>query len=264
MLELYQFELSQYSEKIRLILDYKGLNYRKIEVVPGVGQIDVFRLSGQRQVPVLKDGETIIADSTEIAFYLEREYPDKPILPSTPLLKGQCLLIETWADHTIGLQGRKALIGALNDNPNFRTALLPQTVPDVVKSMLGAVPREFLDLLGASVGFGKEEIKSARQELKQALEALCLILEDRPYLVGDKPTLADFAVAGLSIVLKYPKGNYLAVPEELKGKGIPGLGDNSAYDIFFNWRDQFYTQYRHPMSGNDFSDEDYPNPINID
>ena len=39
MLELYQFELSQYSEKVRLILDYKGLEYRKIEVTPGVGQI---------------------------------------------------------------------------------------------------------------------------------------------------------------------------------------------------------------------------------
>ena len=39
MLELYQFELSQYSEKVRLILDYKGLEYRKIEVTPGVGQV---------------------------------------------------------------------------------------------------------------------------------------------------------------------------------------------------------------------------------
>ena len=56
MLELYQFELSQYSEKVRLILDFKGLAYRKIEVTPGVGQLELFRLTGQRQVPVLKDG----------------------------------------------------------------------------------------------------------------------------------------------------------------------------------------------------------------
>ena len=56
MLELYQFELSQYSEKVRLILDYKGLAYRKIEVTPGIGQLDIFRMSGQRKLPVLKDG----------------------------------------------------------------------------------------------------------------------------------------------------------------------------------------------------------------
>ncbi len=71
MLELYQFELSAYCEKVRLILDYKGLAYKKRDVVPGVGQLELFRLSGQRQVPVLKDGDTYIADSTEIAFYLD-------------------------------------------------------------------------------------------------------------------------------------------------------------------------------------------------
>ena len=66
MLELYQFELSAYCEKVRLILDYKGLAYKKRDVVPGVGQLELFRLSGQRQVPVLKDGDTYIADSTEL------------------------------------------------------------------------------------------------------------------------------------------------------------------------------------------------------
>jgi len=60
MLELYQFEMSQYSEKVRLILDYKGLPYRKIEVTPGVGQLELFQLSGQRRVPVLKDGAIVI------------------------------------------------------------------------------------------------------------------------------------------------------------------------------------------------------------
>ena len=94
MLELYQFELSQYSEKVRFILDYKGLEYRKIEVVPGVGQLDLLRLSGQSKVPVLKDGETVIADSTEIAFYLDRKFPEKPLIPTDPVLRGQCLLIE--------------------------------------------------------------------------------------------------------------------------------------------------------------------------
>ena len=39
MLELYQWELSQFSEKVRLILDYTGLEYRKIEVAPGIGQL---------------------------------------------------------------------------------------------------------------------------------------------------------------------------------------------------------------------------------
>jgi glutathione S-transferase len=244
MLELYQFELSQYSEKVRLILDYKELEYKKIEVTPGVGQIDLFRLSGQSKVPVLKDGETIITDSTDIAFYLDRKYPEKPIIPTDPVLRGQCLLIEEWADESIGLKGRKALIGALNQNPNFRTAVLPSNTPDFLKTLVGAVPSEMLDLLGTGVGFGGDAVKEAVHGLKQDLEALSLILLHRPYLVTDEPTLADLAVAGLSMTLKFPAGNYLSIPSELKGKGIPGLADNSAYQPFFDWRDRLYSNYR--------------------
>ena len=248
MLELYQFELSQYSEKVRLILDYKQLEYRKIEVAPGVGQIELLQKSGSSQVPVLKDGNTYVADSTEIAFYLERKYPESPIIPSEPLAKGLCLLMEEWADESIGLKGRKALIGALNQNQSFRTSILPKEIPDVVKAAVGAIPGQFLDVLGTGVGFGGDAVKEARKGLEQNLEALCLILQERPYLTGDTPTLADLAVAGLSISLKLPEGSYLDIPEQLKGKGIPGIADNIVYEPFFAWRDRLYADYRQGSS----------------
>jgi glutathione S-transferase len=244
VLELYQFELSQYSEKVRLILDYKELPYRKIEVIPGVGQLELFRLSGQRQVPVLRDGDTYVADSTEIAFYLDRKYPNKPIIPSDPVQRGQCLLIEEWADESIGLKGRTAFLGAFAQNQNFRSAFLPKETPDFLKLLVGSVPAEFIDILGTGVGLGKEAINTAKKGLQQDLEALSLILADRPYLVGDQITLADLAVAGLSILLKFPEGSYFKLPPELQGKGIPGLADNSAYGTFFDWRDRLYAQYR--------------------
>ena len=69
MIELYQFEASHYCEKVRLILDYKQLPYKTVEVTPGVGQMDLYRLSGQRQVPELKEGETVVAESSEIDTY---------------------------------------------------------------------------------------------------------------------------------------------------------------------------------------------------
>ncbi|MGK7877514.1 MAG: glutathione S-transferase family protein [Xenococcaceae cyanobacterium] len=263
MLELYQFELSQYSEKVRLILDYKELEYRKIEVTPGVGQLELFRISGQPQVPVLKDGDTVVADSTEIAFYLDQKYPEKPIIPTDPLARGQCLLIEEWADESIGQKGRKAFVGALNHNQNLRTSILPKNTPDILKTLVGAVPSEFLDILGAGVGFGLDAVKEAQKVLKQDLEALSLILQNRPYLVTDQPTLADLTVAGLSIILKFPEDSYFDLPEELRGKGIPGLADNSAYEPFFNWRDRLYADYRKPLTTNSTTDSE-PNPIEIE
>jgi glutathione S-transferase len=264
VLELYQFELSQYCEKVRLILDYKELPYKKTEVVPGVGQLELFRLSGQRKVPVLRDGDTYIADSTEIAFYLDRVYPEKPIIPTDPVQRGQCLLIEEWADESIGLKGRTAFLGAFAQNQNFRTAFLPRETPDFMRLLLGSVPAEFIDILGTGVGLGKDAVNSAKKGLQQDLEALSLILSDRPNLVGDNITLADLAVAGLSVLLKFPNGSYLNLPRELQGKGIPGLADNSAYDTFFEWRDRLYSLYRQTSAPPSSSPSGGDSPTSID
>lgn len=265
MLELYQFELSQYSEKVRLILDYKGLAYRKIEVTPGVGQLEVFQMSGKRQVPVLKDGNIIVSDSTEIAKYLDQQYPDRPLIPADPKQRGLCLLIEEWADESIGAKSRKVLFGALSQNQSLRTSILPSSLPDVVKSLVGSVPGEVLNVLGSGVGYGPEAIQSATNDLKQDLEALSLLLVDSPYLVADQPTLADFAVAGLSLLLKFPDGPYLDLPSSLRGKGIPGLADNPLYETFFSWRDRLYATYRKPLiSTGTTGGESGPTAINID
>jgi len=244
MIELYQFELSQYCEKVRLILDYKGLDYRKVEVTPGVGQIELLQMSGKRQVPVIKDGDTIVGDSTEIAMYLEGKYPDPPLLPEPSPARGMTLVLEEWADESLGLKSRVAFLGALGRNQNLRTAVLPQTTPDFVKSLVEAIPGELVDVLSTGVGLGTDAVKVATDGLKQDLEALCLLLEDRPYLTGDAPTLADLSVAALSVLIKFPERGYLDLPPALAGKGIPGLGDLSIYQSFFDWRDRLYADFR--------------------
>jgi glutathione S-transferase len=267
MLELYQFEASTYSEKIRLILDYKQLPYRKIEVTPGVGQIDIFRLSGQRQVPVLKDNEQVIADSTAIAMYLEKTYPERPLMPTDPQQEGLCLVIEDWADESIVPNARKVMVGAFKQHPNFRTSLLPTTTPDVLKNLVGAVPGDLLNLVGTGVGFGPEDIKAASTALKQNLEALSLMLQGKPYLLGDQLTLADFAVAAATMYIKFPASRYVDLPEGICDKGVPGLADMPEFAPFFSWRDRLYDEYRvvqrvaTPGPGNAGSG---PTPISID
>jgi glutathione S-transferase len=247
MLELYQFELSQFSEKVRLVLDYKGLAYRKIEVVPGVGQLDLFRLSGQRKVPVLKDGNTVIADSTAIALYLDKTYPDRPIIPTNPQQKANCLLLEQWADDSIGTKGRTILLESLKSS-SLRTSILPIGTPDLFKNLVSAIPREAIDLLGLGVGLTPDSIRAAKAEMHRSLESICLLLSQNSgaYLTGDTPTLADLTVAGLSLLLKIPDGPYLNIPSNLKGKGIPGFADNPDYDLFFTWRDKLYADFRKP------------------
>jgi glutathione S-transferase len=264
MLELYQFELSHYCEKVRLILDYKGLAYRKIEVTPGIGQLDLYRMAGQRQVPVLKDGSTVIADSTAIAHYLERQYPDRPIIPSDPKQRALCLLMEEWADESIGVNARKAMIGAFSHNPDFRSAVLPPSAPGFLKTLVEAVPGEALDVLGIGAGFGPDAISSARRAMQQNLEALSLLLADSPYLITDHPTLADFAVAGLTMYVKFPTGAYLEIPAALKGKGVPGLADNPEFSVFWQWRDRLYADYRKLPSTTGAASSAPPTSIDIE
>lgn len=250
VLELYQFELSQFSEKVRLILDYKGLEYRKIEVTPGIGQLDVYRLSGQRKVPVLKDGERVIADSTAIARYLEEQYPQNPILPDDPKQKGLCLMMEEWADQSLGINSRKILLKAVGQSQEYRNAWLPEETPDPVRDLVSAFPSDLVNLFGMGVGVGPDVLKEAEGEIDQDLESLCLLLgEGNSYLVSDRPTLADLTVAALSILLKFPEGSYLDLPPSLKGKGIPGIADNPDYANFFMWRDRIYRQFRQPLDG---------------
>lgn len=265
MLELYQFEMSHYAEKVRLILDYKGLTYRKIEVTPGIGQVDVFRMSGQRQVPVLKDGNEVIADSTAIAEYLDKTYPDRPIIPEDPKLRGLCLLMEQWADESIGLNARKCMVGAISNDQTFRDAFLPSSTPDLLRTALGFVPNELLSVLGFGVGLGPDALKTAQDAIKRDLTALCFILMTQPYLVTDHPTLADFAVAGLTMYLKFPSGNYLDIPESLKGRGVPGIADIGTFEPFFEWRDRLYSDVRQPLvGGTSTTGSTGPTSINIE
>jgi glutathione S-transferase len=264
MLELYQFELSHYCEKIRFVLDYKGLEYRKVEVTPGLGQLDLFKLSGQRQVPVLKDGNEVIADSTAIAQYLDQKYPDRPIYPTDAKQRAYCLILEEWADESIGINARKAMLGAFSQNPDFRTAALPASTPAFLRTLVESVPREALDVLGLGAGLGADATKAAQKAMAQNLEALCLLLNDSPYLITDHPTLADFAVAGLSMYVKFPAGDYVDIPNSLKGKGVPGLADNLAYDVFWAWRDRLYAEYRKVRQVSRPAGSSAPTSINID
>jgi glutathione S-transferase len=141
---------------------------------------------------------------------------------------------------------------------------LPREVPDFVKTLVGSVPNEFLEILGTGVGFSKETVKNAQNSLKQNLAALSAILQNRPYLVADHPTLADLAIAGLSMIVKFPSGNYLDIPSELQGKGVPGLADNSAYEPFFQWRDRLYAEFRRPLLPKNPPTGDSPTAIEIE
>ena len=66
MITLYQFRHSAFCLKTRMALHAKKLKYRVEEISPGIGQFEIFKISGQKQVPIIVDDNNQIISETDI------------------------------------------------------------------------------------------------------------------------------------------------------------------------------------------------------
>ena len=215
-----------------MTLQAKGLSFREVEVTPGIGQIALFRLSGQRQVPVLVDGDDVVADSSAICRHLEALRPDPALIPADARQRAQMHLIEDWADTTLAAAVRAALLQAAADDPQLRNVLLPDDVPSPVRQVMSGLPGGWLSGLGEL--FGQEQRSSM-------LSSLCAIadgLDLNGCLVGNAITLADIAVGAQLSLLRFPA----SAGDALAGRGVPGISDHPRLQELFRWRDQLETR----------------------
>ncbi len=84
---LYDFERSGNCYKIRLLLALLQLGYERriVDMAGGELESEAFlQLNPRGQVPVLKDGEQVLWDSTAILVYLARRYGGEVWLPLEP------------------------------------------------------------------------------------------------------------------------------------------------------------------------------------
>ncbi|MFM9048040.1 MAG: glutathione S-transferase family protein [Cyanobium sp.] len=230
-MELHQFKHSAFCEKVRLVLAAKGLQAKLVEVVPGLGQLELFRLSGQRQVPVLVDGSEVIADSTDIALHLEQRHPVPPLLPADPKQRSQVLLLEDWADTTLATGCRRALLQAAATNPKLRTALLPDATPATLRQLVGALPGGWMGSVSDTLNSLLAPMEA--RQLHRNLEQLTALVAPRGYLVGEQLSLADLAVVAQLSLLRFPS----TAGASLAGEGVAGIADNPMFTPLFSWRD---------------------------
>jgi len=235
-MELYQFRHSAFCEKVRLILAAKGLDVSLIEVTPGLGQLELFRLSGQRQVPVLVDGARVIADSSAIALHLEADHPTPALLPADPVASARVLLLEDWADTALAAGCRRSLLQAAAADPVLRSALLPETTPTALRQLVTALPGGLIAPVGEAIGEALAPCEV--QQLQRNLEQLRVLVEAGPYLVGDRLSLADLAVVAQLSLLRFPA----SAGAPLAGRGVAGISDNPVLEPLFAWRDRILAE----------------------
>ena len=83
---------------------------------------------------------------------------------------------------------RLALVQAAAADPVLRGGLLPHATPAPLRSLVGALPSGVLSGLGQVIDHGGLE------QLRANLENLAAIVQQQPYLVADRLSLADLAV----------------------------------------------------------------------
>jgi glutathione S-transferase len=75
MITLYQVEWCPYCHRVREALTELGLDYEMVNVPASQPhRTEVIALSGQQRVPVIRDGDLVIADSARIVAYLHETY----------------------------------------------------------------------------------------------------------------------------------------------------------------------------------------------
>jgi glutathione S-transferase len=84
-IKLYDFELSGNCYKVRLLMSFLGLEHELVPVNFMAGEHKspkLLRLNSLGQVPVLTDGDLVLADSQAILVYLARKYGNETWLPN--------------------------------------------------------------------------------------------------------------------------------------------------------------------------------------
>ncbi len=101
MLKLYDNAFSPFARKVRLVLEYKELEY---EVVDGLKKSNRELLASANprvEVPCLCDGNIIVVNSSDIVSHLEYRYPDRPVNPEDAGLRARARAWERTADTLV-------------------------------------------------------------------------------------------------------------------------------------------------------------------
>ncbi|HWI12449.1 MAG TPA: glutathione S-transferase N-terminal domain-containing protein, partial [Burkholderiaceae bacterium] len=128
---LHHYASSPFSEKVRLILGFKGLAWRSVIVPNIMPKPDVVALTGgYRRTPFMQIGADIYCDTALMCRVIDALEPEPPLYPAATA--GIADIVAQWADTTL-----------------FWTAvpftLQPAGVPHVLKD----VPPEMLKAFGA-------------------------------------------------------------------------------------------------------------------
>lgn len=184
-LVLHHYQGSPYAEKIRLILGYKGLSWRSVEISEIMPRPLLMPLTGgYRRSPVLQVGADVYCDTRRIASFLEAHAPHPTLFP--PGSRGISELFSNWAEPRIFLSTGPVRLQTQEDIDGvFQERVSAEAfVADRTPFMAPA-----LDVTQAPT-----LLPAAKDQVRSFLGTVAALLRDgRAFLAGDHASLADFS-----------------------------------------------------------------------
>lgn len=193
-MKLYHHPLSGHSHRAVLFLSLLGVKAELVEVDLKGGEHKTpafLRLNPFGQVPVLEDGDTVIADSNAILVYLARKLDRKDWLPDELLTLAR---IQKWLSVAAG------------------------------EIAYGPAAARLITVFGAD--YRADEVIARARRILTLIDAELAV---RPFIAADHPTIADLAL--YSYVTAAPEGNVDLTPYgNLRGwlariEALPGFTD---------------------------------------
>ena len=163
---LYGSTLSPFVRKVAAYAAEKGVELEMRPFALQNPEPEFLLASPFRKMPALVDGDYRLADSSAIAQYLEALHPSPELIPTDPRERGRTIWFDEFADTILMGCGGKMF---------FNRVVAPF----------------FLNLPGDPAVADAAE----RDELPPMLDYLEEVIPPSGYLVGDRLTLADIAVA---------------------------------------------------------------------
>jgi glutathione S-transferase len=186
-LRLYELALldgrsaSPFVWRIRYALAHKGIAYETVYL--GFTEIPSIFGGKFKTVPILEHGETVLNESWDIAEYLDRAFPDKPLLFNTPAEHSLVRFMDTWFMNEVMRKMFRVYIKDVHD------AARPQDQPYFRES------RE-KNMKGKTLESFTADRAAYLPAIRTALAPLRLHLLKYPFLGGSMPNFADYIALG--------------------------------------------------------------------
>ena len=219
---LYQIPFSHNCVKVRCALERKGIAYDLVDVDP-MRRAPVVAATGQPRVPALVDGDRAMADSTAILLHLEERWPEPGLLPEDPDERAECLLLEDWADRAFMALSRRLAY--------WRVLQLPGVLERMFLPRVRGLRRRMLARAARRAVVRRFRLSAARNacdeaEAREAARLAELRRGGREFLVGASLTIADVALAAMSVPL-HASSNAVREDEHVRsllawGEGVLG------------------------------------------